>query len=464
MLAKIIEKKSSNNYLTLLQYLLRWKNKIYELRVADIHKPYRRKIIRILLTKNDKEELQRCFTKWKYGGYKRLPIMPYIVAKRFLKKVLCRRAFNEFVKKMTERNPDVLRKKGRELIKALNDIKNNRLRDFLKKLIQFIQRKYLGKIQPKVNDKIREYYLRKYLDRWVDNTLGLMQKRKEIITKWLKNKFAQDKLKNDKRKKELLKKFFDNINKNNKLNLAHALLKYRKNVKLDEQVENAKIIQHFCRNKLDTIVKDRMKRRKDLADLLVRLYRKKFFDDLRDLANNTAPLLKEKKVRNKHRLDVIRKTVRNTDKLKNLDILRKYWNIWKKNPGVLEKYTIIIQKKIRKSLSKHKLDNLRRLRDILLKIILSNKDKEKELLASRFYQWVKITRKLQCEENAKIIQDFCRKKLNNYLQNKLRKYLEQLVKKYIAYLIKNNAKVDKLNKALRHNPLKDALDAIKRRA
>ena len=144
MLAKIIEKKSSNNYLTLLQYLLRWKNRIYELKVADIHKPYRRKIIRILLTKNDKEELQRCFTRWKYGGLKRLPIMPYIVAKRFLKKVLCRRAFYEFVKKMTERNPDVLKKKGRALIKALEDIKNNREREFLKKLIEFIQTKYLG--------------------------------------------------------------------------------------------------------------------------------------------------------------------------------------------------------------------------------------------------------------------------------------------------------------------------------
>ena len=168
ILAKIVEKKTGNDQLNLLQYLLRWKNKIYELRAAEAHKPYRKKIIRILLTKNDKEELQRCFTKWKYSGYKRLPIMPYIVAKRFLKKVLCRRAYNEFVKKMTERNPKVLKKKGKELIKALQDIKNNRIRDFLDKLLKFIQRKYLGKIQPKVSDKVKEYYLKKYFDRWVE--------------------------------------------------------------------------------------------------------------------------------------------------------------------------------------------------------------------------------------------------------------------------------------------------------
>ena len=45
--------------------------------------------------------------------------MPYIVAKRFLKKVLCRRAYNEFVKKMTERNPKVLKAKGKDLYKVL---------------------------------------------------------------------------------------------------------------------------------------------------------------------------------------------------------------------------------------------------------------------------------------------------------------------------------------------------------
>ena len=68
-----------------------------EMRAKEAHKPFRKQVIKILLTKNDKEELQRCFTKWKYGGVKRLPIMPYIVAKRFLKKVLCRRAYKEFV-------------------------------------------------------------------------------------------------------------------------------------------------------------------------------------------------------------------------------------------------------------------------------------------------------------------------------------------------------------------------------
>ena len=70
MLAKILEKKNSNAYLTLLKNLLKWKNKIYELKVVDVHKPYRQQIIRILLTKNDKEVLQKYFNKWRYGSIK----------------------------------------------------------------------------------------------------------------------------------------------------------------------------------------------------------------------------------------------------------------------------------------------------------------------------------------------------------------------------------------------------------
>ena len=207
LLSKIFENRYNIEYISLLQYLLRWKNKMLEIRAKEMHKPYRKKVIKILLTKNDKEELQRYFTRWKYSGYRRLPIMPYIVAKRFLKKVLCRKAYKEFVKKMTERNPRILKEKGKALIKLIKNIKDKRIRDFLNKLLKAIQAKYLGKIVPKVNDKIKEYYLKKYWDRWVENTLKDAQRKKELIAKWLQRKFHEQQLKNDKKLKNLLTKF-----------------------------------------------------------------------------------------------------------------------------------------------------------------------------------------------------------------------------------------------------------------
>ena len=463
LLSKLVDKRTNVDYINLLQYLLRWKNKMLEMRAAEAHKPYRKKVIKILLTKNDKEELQRCFTKWKYGGLKRLPIMPYIVAKRFLKKVLCRRAFNEFVKKMTERNPKVLKAKGKDLIKALNDIKDHRLRDFLIRLIRFIQRKYLGKVQPKINDKIREYYLRKYFNRWVENTLEDAKRKKELLANWLKNKFNQDKLNRENRKKELLKKFLDNLDKAKKLNLAYGFYKYYKNTKLDTQIENAKIIQKFCRRVLDTVIKEKLEKQKNLADLIDKLYRKKFLKDLNDVARGVSPLIKDDHRRKKNQLDKLRNVVKNNDKSKNLDLLKKYWDIWKNNKGLLEDYALTLQKKVRQLISKKKLKLLKRLNEIILKLFLTNEDKKKDLLRSRLRQWRAIARSMECDENARIIQKFCRNKLKNYLRNKLAKYLEELAKKYSRYLVKNAAKVDKLNKALKHKPFKDLIDALRRR-
>ena len=463
LLSKIFDRRSNIEYINLLQYLLRWRNKMLEMRAKEAHKPFRKQVIKILLTKNDKEELQRCFTKWKYGGLKRLPIMPYIVAKRFLKKVLCRRAYNEFVKKMTERDPRVLKSKGKDLYKTLKDLKDKRLRDFLKKLMIHIQTKYLGQIQPRVNDKIREHYLRKYFDRWVENTLGEAQRKRDMLANWLKNKFEQDQLNREKRINDLLTKFIDKKEQDKKLTLAYAFFKYYKNTKLDKQIEYAKVIQKFCRNVLDTTIRDKIETQKKLADFLDDLYRRKALDDLYNLARNASPILKDSLKNRKAKLAKLRKTVKHNDRIKNLDVLRKYWDIWKNNKGLLEKYSVTIQNQVRRLLSKKKLRLLRRLNDILLKLIATNEDKELDILRSRLYQWLAIKRSLDCHDNARIIQKFCRNKLDNYLRNKLANYLEKLAKKYGTYLVNNAAKVNELDKALKHKPFKDFIDALRRR-
>ena len=62
------------------------------------------------------------------------------------------RLFYEFVKKMTERNPAVLKTKVKDLYKILKNIKDRRIRDFLNKLTRCAKAKYIGRIKPKVND------------------------------------------------------------------------------------------------------------------------------------------------------------------------------------------------------------------------------------------------------------------------------------------------------------------------
>ena len=81
----------------------------------------------------------------------------------------------------------------------------------------------------------------------------------------------------DNRKKDLLDKLLKKLDRDKKLMLAYGFYKFRKNAKLDEQIENAKTIQKFCRKVLDTAIKNKIDTQKKLADLMEKLHRKKFF-------------------------------------------------------------------------------------------------------------------------------------------------------------------------------------------
>ena len=165
-------------------------------------------------------------------------------------------------------------------------------------------------------------------------------------------------------------------------------------------------------------------------------------------------------MRQKNKLDKLKNVLDKNDKNKINEILKKYWDIWKNNKGLLDDNALILQKKIRQYLAKKKLDLMKKLNEILFKFIMTNKDKQNELLYSKFYQWLKNTKKLNCHNNARIIQNFCRTKLDKYLKKKLADYLDKLAKKYLYYLINNIARVNELNKALKRKPYNDFMDKL----
>ena len=111
------------------------------------------------------------------------------------------------------------------------------------------------------------------------------------------------------------------------------------------EIENAKIIQDFCRKVLDKVLKEKEEKQKKLAELFDKLYRKKFLSDLKNVARKCGPLIKEDTRKRKHKLDKLRRVVKNNDKSKNLDTLKKYWDKWRNSKGDIEEYALTLQKK-----------------------------------------------------------------------------------------------------------------------
>ena len=69
---------------------------------------------------------------------------------------------------------------------------------------------------------------------------------------------------------------------------------------IQEIIDENKVIQKFCRGVLDTVIKERLLKRKELAKLLNKLYNKKFLNDLKQIAKEIAPILKEKEMDKKN--------------------------------------------------------------------------------------------------------------------------------------------------------------------
>ena len=218
----------------------------------------------------------------------------------------------------------------------------------------------------------------------------------------------------DERRAKLLKRLIEKLilASNPKNILASALAKWRKNNAKLACDENARIIQKFCRKLHNKILDDKAKKNlenyKNLANVLnkIKVSPREFFDKLKEIRRNKIledllNKLAEKRLKNlKDAFDEIKNfpkfkylliSMIIQDDLKNR-LLKKYLNKWR-NKAM--RYRAIME---------------------LLRSIFSNYDDFKNnLLRHNLYRWQYKAKYLTQDENAKIIQDFCRdtlKKIN----------------------------------------------------
>ena len=459
ILLKLVPKRVKHEKFILYKYLLRWRNKIYGINSTNLNISYGAKLINILLSKNDKQNLLKAFNKWRYGKNDRIPVNAYLVAIKKIKNVICKNPFKKFVNKLDKTNPKRLKPKAIKVEKIFEKItKEKPFEIFIKKIKMIIRVNQLKKIQPKVHDLIKKYYLQKYLNRWRNNTKEQRLKNMKIISKWLKKKYDIEKDKRKKRRDELLKRLVINLIKEDKQKLKFPLHFWKRITNIYIQNDNARIIQNFCRRIL--INKNRKKKydQKRLTNLLIKLYKKTIIKKVTD-KKDVEPINKFIIIK-KENTNKLRNIIRNRDKSNNKILLRLAILKWNEGKPKYDRSIQIIQNKIRQIISKNKLNDKRLLQTILKHIINTKGNKEKILLRNKLLQWYAIAKKLNYHDTSKI-EEFIRKIVVERLRRKLQSILNRYSTEYFIFLLKNIGKFNIMKNTLRKVTTKDALKKIK---
>ncbi len=257
--------------------------------------------------------------------------------------------------------------------------------------------------------------------------------------------------------------------------LRFYLLKWLQRAEREHYDDNAKIIQKFLKMGL-TIISEL-----DARDKLYKLFFDYYKKRIREVLRRLTPIKKKNydqliflldkfsKKRIKDYIHKIRDYIK-FKKLKNVypkivDALKKYFL-----PLYLRKWKIIaieqrdkyikkIQDFLRNKKNKKTMNKKSKIDFVLKNLYLKNSESNKSKLRRHLWKWMKKAKEIELNENAQIIQKFCkvheRKKLKSKAKNKSK--LSNFLK---TYLIKQITKILTESNEKYLKPLKNALDKV----
>ena len=431
-------------------YLYKWKKIVDKIRSRNT-------LLKILLIKNDKENVMKLFHKWKCNIYKKLPKSFISLGIQKLYNILYKHPFKTLVNQLQKTNPNILKIKGQKLANVLDKLKlGNPYVDFFKKIKILNKLDQLKKAISKINNKNDKYLIDKYFKIWKTNKDLLKEKNIKIIVSW----FKKQNEKNNKMKQKLLKRLLISKIKKDNNSLLFPLLYWNK------------ILKMYKKKDLDD------KGKQKLSKYMKKLYRKyilkqinKFVkngfdteehgekgDEKENIDNNTTNKKKNiNEIKNEIKTQ-INKIKKDKDKFKllitskikkdNLDKLRNRFNYWKNNTKDFISKIVILQTTIRKLLAVIKLDKIRRLNDLLLKIFSDREKYQNSILIFNLRKWNMITKKLDCIKQIILIQKYFRNHINRKQNNKYKNFFYDMYKNKLIYTINDLAKLNLLKSTL----------------
>ena len=356
------------------------------------------------------------------------------------------------VVKFTEKN--ILR----DIFNKLKNAKRNKLPELLMKLFLKKDADNLKKLREKFNHwrNLIPYLRRKDAAIYIQSVYRGYRVRKDLD--------------NDRRLKYLLRKILGKYLERN--NLDSAWQKWKKNDKLVQCDKNSRIIQEFLRTQVCNNLKNQAQN--NLSDLFKKLFIKKIKFAVEqaskidlDAADNLYHTLIRVACREpfyklmkglKWKIIMDRfKIIPDILDRKKENILKKYLDKWYENGFIIpNKAAMKIQAAYRGYLARKGKNKNKRLKDLLVKLVKKYILSDEDLLQSTLMKWRKNARLVKCDEDSKIIQEFC-----NEIKNKLRRMalLKKLIpmrQKFIENILRN-----KLRKWLENaKKLKDIDDRL----
>ena len=434
---KNIERKNLNQAMSI------WKKKIYLLR-----EQYLKSLLvkQIKMSQNIKEQmnnearLRAALLKWRAN----LIPLNYLSRLKEIRKGC--KLFKLGLKKMHER--DIL-DKVKDLAKE--NRKNNLLKTIIMQLIPDLEKYQMkramdiwksklgdtDKMKNKIKQLFEDYV---YSDRVHD---GLFKKPKEDIIDLFKN--YDDKRRDAAQKiAKFVKKIHDipeHIRKLKTTILLNSIVKnknkqlndikkiqfirfYRQSQKVKND-ENAKIIQKFIKNKLRKYL-DKKKYINNGLDLLNLFIKRKCFNKINDSAKENFTLI------------IIKKLMKKKDN-NNDDLLREKLRQWRDIVGLMQAYETVtkIQNAYRTYKAKKKLNDLKLRQTLLYKIHLNYENKNNKILSKYLHDWLHRALTIKNNQNANIIQRFCRTKMLLHKKKLAMEKLRDLFKKYPKHKLAN---------------------------
>ena len=325
----------------------------------------------------------------------------------------------------------------KNIIKTVTDQKDvGQVNKFIKTKKDNIKKKKLVRIFKNRDKNNRKLLLKLAILKWKESKPK--HKYTKITKKEIRHVIYKKKIKNMRLLQILLRHIIANIKNRNKTVLRNKFLKWYAIAKKINIKDTSKI-EEFIKKIINEKLKRKMRINLDkytnkyptyIIKNIARFY--KFKNILRkkptkDALDKIKNYIRRKKIKNN--LDNI---VKDKDDNLRILLLKKYIKKWNQKVKELNNKDnnsiIIIQKYIRGRKVKNDVDRKIKIKKILKNIIYRYRGKSPLYLY--IVKWERISQKIICEENAKIIQNFCKKIHDKYLiikKNKNKKAYNKLV-------------------------------------